>query len=180
MTTTSAVYPSTFMGAGGCDSAIVSVVDVVAIDTTVALNGAELRVGLADANYQWLDCNNGMEPIEGADMQHYAPPAAGVFAVDVTVGACTARSGCHVVLSTGMVMPLQQAVSIIPNPTSGPVRVVGLAAGQRVTVWNCLGERIRIRQSQAVLDLSDEPAGVYFLRVEDGAGPVRTVRVLKQ
>ena len=103
-----------------------------------------------------------------------------MYAVDVTVEECTARSGCHVVLSTGMVTAVQQAVSIVPNPTSGPVRVVGLTAGQRVTVWNCLGERIRIRQGQAVLDLSDEPAGVYFLRVEDEAGPVRTVRVLKQ
>ncbi|SHJ39857.1 Por secretion system C-terminal sorting domain-containing protein [Hymenobacter daecheongensis DSM 21074] len=83
----------------------------------------------------------------------------------------------------------QAAVSITPNPGSGRYEIrtsFSVPTYLHGSVVNTLGQHVlAIRQSvaagstQTPLDLSQQPAGLYIVRLSTPAGPV-TLRVLKQ
>ncbi|MDP4198494.1 MAG: T9SS type A sorting domain-containing protein [Bacteroidota bacterium] len=75
------------------------------------------------------------------------------------------------------------AVEISPNPTDG---LVSIHAGKVVhlVVENLLGESVleqaATRSTDFTLDLSQQPAGVYYLRITLGTGEVRTIKLVKE
>jgi hypothetical protein len=103
----------------------------------------------------------------------------------------TAGNGCdsvvtlHLTLTVG-VDPISESLvfQLYPNPTDGICRVRGEAlAGATVRVYDVLG---RMRQQQTlnadtdVIDLSDQAAGVYVLRLETIDGRRAVLRLLKR
>jgi photosystem II stability/assembly factor-like uncharacterized protein len=46
------------------------------------------------ATYQWIDCNNGNAPIQGATSDVFSPTVFGSYSVITTIGACEATSNC--------------------------------------------------------------------------------------
>lgn len=75
------------------------------------------------------------------------------------------------------------AVEISPNPTDGVVSIHA-ANVVHVTVENLLGvsvlERAATRSPDFPLDLTQQPAGVYYLRITLGTGEVRTIKLVKE
>ena len=67
---------------------------------------------------------------------------------------------------------------IIPNPTSGMLRIVGVPSGHEKTihVHDATGRRISIpilrQESELVIDLSAYPTGLYIVRVADRSFPI--------
>ncbi len=63
-----------------------------------------------------------------------------------------------------------KAVDIYPNPSSGKVNISGLALGNRIQVFNIIGDQlldITARHSTEIISLEDQPDGVYIIRLSD-------------
>jgi hypothetical protein len=65
------------------------------------------------------------------------------------------------------------SISLYPNPSSGVVHVAGLETGNRIQVYNTMGQRIIDRFAMAneeILSLEGEQNGFYFVVVSDSKG----------
>ena len=56
---------------------------------------------------------------------------------------------------------------ILPNPSKGKVFICGAEEGTRLSVYNEAGEKVHhsLIDTQSILDLSEQPEGVYFLEL---------------
>lgn len=63
-------------------------------------------------------------------------------------------------------VPESELFSIYPNPTT---RIVYLNAAQDVALYNAAGQRVRVYRNVNEFDVSDLPAGSYFVQSESGA-----------
>lgn len=118
--TVSGSYAVKVTNAGGCSTTSACIqVNVCNINSAVILSGTTLTVGQANATYQWIDCANNNQPIDGANAQSFTPTVTGNYAVIVsTPNNCTATSACievlvcnvntEVILSGTMLIAAQQ------------------------------------------------------------------------
>lgn len=69
---------------------------------------------------------------------------------------------------------------IAPNPTNGIFTLKGeLSSVKAVVIYNIIGEQIQKRGEMASIDLSSQPAGVYFLKVIGMDGSVVVKKIIK-
>ncbi len=76
----------------------------------------------------------------------------------------------------------QFLVSVLPNPTNGQVTVIGKELKQ-VDVHNAIGQHVTSIQDVGNLlkmDLSGQPAGIYFLNITDQNGKRCVKKVVKE
>ncbi|MFN8393099.1 MAG: hypothetical protein U0176_00330 [Bacteroidia bacterium] len=108
-------------GEGGCITSPgmcgqVSVTVGTSVPTvTVSQNANTLTVAQAGAIYQWIDCNNGNQPISGATSQDYTLTVSGNYACVVSL-VRTDTSACTTVTIVAIDPHQLSAVSIYPNP----------------------------------------------------------------
>lgn len=114
--TASGNYSDTIPNAAGCDSIVSISLTVNTVDASVSAGGDSLVASASGASYQWLDCNNGNQPVAGATSQSFSPAASGSYAVAVTDNGCTDTSACFPVVVIGLDDALGSRVSLWPNP----------------------------------------------------------------
>ena len=88
----------------------------------------------------------------------------------------------HVYYSPTGVAEEQSFVKIVPNPTSGTVTVSGQDI-RSAEVLNVLGQTVKPRcegTDSLLLDLTDLPSGVYFIRIWNVNGTSRIQKVVKR
>ncbi len=96
--TTSDTYFDTISSSIGCDSIVYKIILTInSVDSSVTQNGAVLTANESGANYQWLDCNNGYNPISGETNQTLNASSRGSYAVEVTKNGCSDTSACYTV-----------------------------------------------------------------------------------
>jgi hypothetical protein len=100
--TASGLYTDTIANVQGCDSIITIDLEVIDLDTTLTTDGPQLSANATGVDYQWLDCDNGEQPIAGADQQSFTPTTAGNYAVLISSGGCSEQSACVFVGSTAV------------------------------------------------------------------------------
>jgi pectinesterase len=184
---------NTVAASGGCAAVTATATLVVnprpaAPTFTVQYNGATTTLvsGQATGN-QWL--LNG-SPIQGATGQTYVINSAGQYGSYTLVAVSAA--GCLSVPSSAVTVtatskPLAgTALNVFPNPThDGQVtlELTGYSKAGELTVLNALGQvvyrlSVPAGQRKVALDLTNQPAGVYLLRLssEGGADTRRIVR----
>jgi len=62
-----------------------------------------------------------------------------------------------------------QELDIFPNPTSGIINISGLSEPAELKVYSIQGQLLKsAAQVQNTVDISDLPAGVYFLNISTG------------
>ena len=156
--------------AAGCT--ILNRLDLMLIkpDLTVDLVGNTLRANQDGATYQWIDCDNGMLPIEGATGQSFTPTVnEGNYAVEISFLDCVQISSCTQV--SIIQTPSDTSVDFYPNPTSGRVNLV---LGDELTnvVLRILDFQGRVIQSIKVPDGDQKPSidiqgvnGAYIIEV---------------
>jgi alpha-tubulin suppressor-like RCC1 family protein len=93
-------------------------------------------------------------------------------------------------LASGLEEEVNEAgFSVYPNPSSGifQLTVDNLqSANSRVEIYNVLGEKIKniplnvFREGGLAVDLSHQPAGVYFVRLATAEGHTASARVVKR
>ena len=159
-----AVYTHTFTSMNGCDSVVSYDLLVNAVDTTVSTTLSDPPSFVSNAQgatYQWVSCDDSSF-VTGATQASFTPTANGNYAVIVTANGCSLWSRCFTVQGIGI--SEQTQVRLHPNPTSGILNMPSHWRGEFIEVSNLAGQLIRLEKTTAVLDLSNEPAGIYILR----------------
>ena len=181
------VYIDTLISVAGCDSIVTTDLTVNDIATGVTSSGFTLTSAHPGADYQWLDCNNGMAPISGETGQSFTATANGDYAVEVSWNGCRDTSAC--INITGIGISDRNAneitVSMYPNPTRGITQLVfdQPTNAATITVSDISGKLIQqfaIRQStRATIDLTEVAPGYYYVRIEHTQG-TKIMQVVKQ
>lgn len=169
-------HTSTLTAANGCDSTVVTNINVLALpDNTITTSGLTLFSNQQIATYQWLDCNNGNAPISGETGQSFTATTNGSYAVEVTYNGCTVTSSCTEVNQVGIIEnSFEASLSVFPNPTDGQLSIVlgkpyenlqlELTDLSGKNIWN------QSFTQNSVIDLEiNEPAGAYILILTSGS-----------
>lgn len=157
---------------GGVNSFLLKLSDSTCIDTadiTTSLIGNNIVVNQAGANYQWLDCDQGYEPIFGETQQSFLPPSDGNYAVLVTNGCYSNTSLCVEILTTTINEFNNNSFSIYPNPANNSITIETNEAFE-LKIINLLGEVVieqKIKNKETI-DISQLNQGVYFIQSNKG------------
>lgn len=146
------------------------------VDTSVIVAGMTLISTASNATYQWLDCDNAMNPIPNETSPSYTSAVAGSFAVEVTQGSCTLVSDCSSVgglaVNDRVVEPF---FSVFPNPSSGQVNIQ-IKENMSVKTLNIMGVEGRLVSNIHVNSMRGQTVtfnlrkGIYLVQAicEDG------------
>jgi hypothetical protein len=94
--TQSGVYTDVLTSAAGIDSIITTTITLLELPLiSISTNGNELSCDLIGSSYQWFECGNGYNEIEGATNQEYSPNVEGMYAVAITGLQCPDTSVCY-------------------------------------------------------------------------------------
>lgn len=176
--TQAGVYSALLKTISGCDSILILTLSVTPSNYGVAIQGATLVAVAPGASFQWLDCDNNLEPIAGATGNTFTATVTGQYAVQVTQNACTFTSQCYpvVVVSTEAAAD-GLSWSVQPNPAQTAVTLElheAFATPLRLALFDLNGRLLREAALPAgaetlTLNLSGLPDGMLVLRLTDGA-----------
>ena len=180
--TTSTTITWTYDDGNGNTSVQTQEVVITPIDNTVTQEDALTLIANASGySYQWLDCNNGNTPINGATNQTFVATDNGSYAVEIDNGTCTVVSDCIQVTSVGIDDNVFNTIRVYPNPANGQVTISSESEFTKVIVVDALGKKVEEKNLDAVrlytVELPEE-SGIYFVSVEV-KGNVYTTRVVK-
>jgi subtilisin-like proprotein convertase family protein len=182
-------------GVGGCSAGLGECGSIM-LDVTYLSNsvGAVLddntlfSLQEENATYQWVDCNNGNEPIEGATDQFFGFNTNGSYAVIVTSTinpSCNVISDCIDVIFTGIEEIENNTFTVFPNPSTGKYRVIfnNVNDFNQLEISDYLGKIVYSTdlngENQLEFDISDKSDGIYYVKLSNNSG-VRVVKLIKQ
>ncbi|HLO58465.1 MAG TPA: T9SS type A sorting domain-containing protein [Bacteroidales bacterium] len=181
--TTSGVYTDTIPNSAGCDSIIQIDLAITHVDVTVIQNGNALISANYEAGHQWINVDNGNQPLPNDTSYTFLPDHSGRYAVIITQGTCVDTSSVYTVNITGNEQFSNGNIQLYPNPTDGKVTIdLGKICDEAtVTIMNSTGmvvQELKIRNSQKGEIRLNEP-GMYLVKVR--TGDEETIhRVIKQ
>jgi len=169
----------------GCDSIVtlnLTVNSVSNIGTTT--NGATITANNNNASYQWLDCDNNNEPIDGATSQTFTATESGNYAVELTENGCTSTSACVAVTVIGIdELSNGLQATVYPNPSQGNVEITLGSAMQDVELMltDIQGRVIFTRNYPSLYKTNialPDAKGVYVLKLkaQDSTSTLRLVK----
>jgi hypothetical protein len=174
--TASGIYTDVIPNTGGCDSVITITLTMIQVNTAVTLSGNTLTASASGALYQWIDCDNGNTPISGATQQAFSPATSGNYAVIVTNNSCSDTSACTNVTVVGSAAPLNQHMSVLPNPAVSHL-VITVPVGMEFAQFQIsdLSGKVIVRGNlsgpRTELSVADLAAGTYHLQVQGQSQP---------
>ena len=178
----SATY--TLINQTGCDSTITLDLTISTVDTSVLLvNQTNLVALQAGAAYQWIDCNNGNEPLIEETNQVFIGLENGSYAVEISYNGCIGVSSCYDISTIGIEEHSQmKKVEVYPNPSSDEVffSIEG-AHAINIELIDLQGKVLQHHKdivNQDKISLSGLAPGSYFLNVLNKENPY-TIRILK-
>lgn len=165
--TSSGTYQQTFTNANGCDSVVTLTLTIDEIPTANVSNvNNTLTAAQNGVSYQWVDCNNGNAPINGATSQSFTPNANGSYAVILENGTCSVTSACTAITTVGL-DELTAKTTIYPNPASNQIIIEG-SLGSYVSIFNQFGQLVIqtvLNSDQESIDISNLADGVYSVQI---------------
>lgn len=155
------------------------------IDTSIFVTWPSYMANASGYNYQWVYCDSAYAPIPGQTNQIFTPTSNGNFAVIVWLDNCADTSGCISVNNFGIEDNMSYSISVYPNPTSDQIVISTNKTMNEanVRIINLTGQTIftkdNLSGTQFMLDISLQPAGIYYLELYEGSHAVRT-KVIKK
>jgi len=179
--TATGIYSDTLTGMFGCDSIVTTDLTVnAALDLTVTVQGGNVLSSMENgATYQWIDCNNGNQPIGGATAQTFTAPANGDYAVIVTKNNCSDTSVCVNVNTTG-ISKYNVFVRTYPNPVKDVLTIDAEKGHYEISLSDISG---RVLYSGAFthktqIDMKHESKGLYLLKIS-GDSSTKVYKIVK-
>ncbi len=152
------------------------------IDVGVGVLDNTLTANASDVAYQWVDCSNENEPIEGATEQSFTPTVNGNYAVIITENGCEEISECTEVIIIGVEEQKNESLVIYPNPSAGVFNFQSEQGIQSVQVFDLSGKLVSTHSlnSTSTINLTHLENGYYVLRVYTSQGEInQRVAILK-
>ncbi len=146
--TTSGKIFETYKSQLGCDSIIQTIdVTIVNIDLKINRDWNTLISASKDASgakFQWLDCQQNLQKIDGETSAEFAASGNGEYAVEITQGSCIDTSRCMVFAFTSKEEMGKTVVQVYPNPNDGnwQLQLTEPIRNARVTIWDATGKLI--------------------------------------
>lgn len=165
-------YIETYTSSEGCDSVMAMNLHVNKINKTIIETSGTLMATQADAQYQWLDCNNNYEIIPGAISQSFTPSVAGNYSVEIRLMDCIDTTNCYNFQTVGTNAEFASEFLIFPNPANDEITIRWnqWSVGLTVRLFSPNGVQVMEIQLQNEdfnrVSLGHLPAGVYFLHLE--------------
>jgi uncharacterized repeat protein (TIGR01451 family) len=182
--TTSGQYMAVIPNIIGCDSIITIdlTIDSLLL-TTTTLSGNTLIADANNTSYQWLDCDNGFNPIIGATNQFFTPTLSGNYAVRIINGACNTISDCvNLTISEVSLILGDNPIKIYPNPVKSILNIdKGNNKQLEVKVIDNLGRTQlseKLSDSITTLNLEKLTIGVYYIFINNGNESI-TYKIVK-
>lgn len=174
--TESTTITDTLTSANGCDSIVTLAINVTFLDTTLAflLDGSGAFALQDSAEYQWFECTPDLVLLPN-DTLRESPPYAGVFALEITYKGCVDTTACYAMSSgIGGINAAAAQFQLLPNPAADRVELVLLTPQSTGTSANMyasngmLVKTVQLLGKRTSIDISDLPAGIYYIR-QNGA-----------
>jgi hypothetical protein len=174
----SGLYLDTLQSTSGCDSILEINLQIDSLDLNVATNGFNAAAQQTNAQYQWINCDNGTI-IPGAtqaifDPVNYNAPNAS-YAVIISRGNCSDTSACIFLQNIGLEEKLGQFLNLYPNPSDGKVYLEWPQDGTyKIELYDAAGALIRawpVLENRNTYNFElPKTDGTYFLRIQNTAG----------
>ncbi|MBP5709658.1 MAG: T9SS type A sorting domain-containing protein [Bacteroidales bacterium] len=184
-TPASSTYKFYHTASTGCDSIVTLILTISAVSSeiTYGTDNSILVCTTPSASYQWLDCANGYQAIEGATADTLKPATSGSYAVVTGIGSCIDTSDClEVVVKPDFVNELNDYdIICYPNPTNGFVILEGLTERMIIKVCDIVGRVIQsspAKTEKMEIDLSAYEDGVYIFIIFNGEDKI-VKRIIK-
>jgi PKD repeat protein len=129
-------------------------------------------------SYQWIDDQG--NPISGATDTIYIPWVVGNYAVEIgLLNNCTNQSAYYNVAQIGLnEFTMQNGIGLYPNPARSEITLqfaLSASADVVVSILDVTGRTIKqlknnfdVGNTELQVDISELPAGAYFVQVNDG------------
>ena len=164
-------HTSNLTSVSGCDSIIVTNINVYTVDASVVQDGSSLKAVLIGATYQWIDANNDL--LQGETNQDFIATKNGSYAVIVSDKACSATSDFYTVTIQGIGdNQFENQIIVYPNPVSNKVTldfpsIYNSVQIQIVNLNNQIMNTHSFANVQKVieLDVREFKSGIYMIRV---------------
>lgn len=139
--------------------------------------------GQLTSTFQWLDCNDNFNPINGEDHVSFTPIANGSYAVEVSNDFCVDTSNCFLLTNLGINNNLAFDIELFPNPNKGQFYLAFESAiDVELSLFNSQGQlvkKVELRNSKEYsFDMSKETIGVYYLFLKTDQG-INHVKIMK-
>ncbi len=124
-----------------------------------------------NTTYQWVDCDNGNYPVEGATAQSFTPSVSGSYAVEVTnASGCSVVSECYNVSVMSIKDIEQTAVVLYPNPATTMLYLETPQQIKRITIINMAGQTVLKNRNTKEIDVSALAQGYYIITAKTDKG----------
>ena len=164
-------------GSCGTITSEVATLTVSVVDANVTQTGNTLTAAQSGANYTWVDCNNGNQPIAGANGQSFTPTTIGSYAVEIELNGCSVLSSCVQINSVGLEDDKAFVFGVQPNPTSDVLNItVSYPTSAVIAASNGAIVKTLALEGVKTIDVSSFAKGVYYIRTDEG----QTVKFIKE
>jgi hypothetical protein len=169
---TNAVHLSHLQSVFGCDSDIITTIQVHFTDTSVQQSASALIALANGVQYQWWNCDS-QQIIPGATQYIFHASHAGHYAVIINDNICTDTSSCYTAYNLGIQEPQMEAgILVYPNPTHGLISIrlsePNDEALAMMKLYNTIGNCVKVVSMTSsplvTIDLSDCTPGIYYLK----------------
>lgn len=150
------------------------------VSTAAVTQSDNILTAIANASYQWIDCNNGNQPIPNAVGQVFVAQNTGSYAVQITENGCIQTSECLDVQITSVKNETNGYFHVSPNPTTNIIKVNSDQSIQKIFVQDISGKTVLTILNSSTADLSNIAPGLYFLTMQFANGTTGNTKVLKQ
>lgn len=160
----------------GCDSTILSLVDVVNFVDTMIQSGNVLTSMEIDSTttFQWITCNP-VTVLVGDTTPTLIAPQNGEYAVVMSKYGCSDTSNCVLVsgMSSGLLNPQEASFTMIPNPVKDILEIRwsnSLMNVQGIIILDAAGRMVysqptHSHETSYVLNIKDLPQGIYYIKI---------------
>ncbi|MCV9927863.1 T9SS type A sorting domain-containing protein [Flavobacterium sp. LS1R49] len=176
------IYSCTITDNNGCTlDKDFTITEPAAIDISLALSSGIITTNQNGATYQWIKCPN--TALVGQTNQNFTPTISGDYKVKITIGNCTVTTNCITVSTLGNEkFESKPKIIVYPNP-SNDVFFVNIATNCTMITCDLLGKTIqsqKIDSGTTKIDLSNQPTGIYLLKVTTENNQTQTIKLIKK
>ncbi len=170
--TASGTYNDTLVSQYGCDSIVQTQLFVgLPLNVTVTITNNTFTSDPTASSWQWIDCDNGFTPVQGATSSHFSPTQNGNYAVVLTKNGCSDTSACMSIDWLSVDEFGFEHIQLYPNPAANGFSIDGLNTTAEVEVFAADGTRcLKVHYEKGARIGGELGSGVYFVKIRTVSG----------